>query len=632
LAEEKNKRLIAYIGSDENYWKTIRGRIQQSYSHMNFEFVSYFPEKASLTQRLFVKILKEMPRIIYIDYSVRINEHISLTNLINRDNILKNIAVCGLVDNKSNIKDCLAAGADFLHVKCGEYYDVVYDPFYYAFPKEVKNKVFAKANCKKDVLITDDFRVGYITPTHLHIETNLELEEGSSIILKTQLPEKNVPSRKFFVEKVSKSNLYYDYANSVDLAINFVDEPSFDEVEFTNALSELDPKEKVRMLKEAKQKKQQDDAEYESKLKFSKKKHREWVFDNLGISTPKSTKILIVDRQMSIFNESSIKNLDEYPYVVRCQTVLDEKLSDIDRVMPNIVVIQCFSDLQPDGESEQDDEIFATAWKTYIKYAGTETDGNYQIDSSEHVAEISAIIDVIKNSEHEEMERIEKVIKKIKTIESYHPFIILFNCPFINSKALQETYLYPMIAVYKEPIIFESVLNLAKTLETKQKKKQEAKINAKIMQLRQKDPRKYGRLTPGDFEDKKFFIKKSDKLSYVSYGKTIRLESITESEAIISTEEKLELRSYLLNFPVDLSIKLVPTKEGRKFFEEKGRRYYKALIHSIGENDKKHIRRYVNEVFGAPMKEQEAQELEDFKQKQLEALENTVGGSDDIER
>ena len=66
---------------------------------------------------------------------------------------------------------------------------------------------------------------------------------------------------------------------------------------------------------------------------------------------------------------------------------------------------------------------------------------------------------------------------------------------------------------------------------------------------------------------------------------------------------------YRLDKPIAFSVTLVPFGDGKNFESSGGKlKRYKGLIHSVGEDEKKELRRFVNEIFGAPKKEKEVKE------------------------
>jgi len=74
------------------------------------------------------------------------------------------------------------------------------------------------------------------------------------------------------------------------------------------------------------------------------------------------------------------------------------------------------------------------------------------------------------------------------------------------------------------------------------------------------------------------------------------------------------MKTYRLDFPLDLSIHLVPVEDGKDFLDEKGIKTYRGVIHSISENDKMILRQQVNEIFFEPLKEQRQKEADEFKE------------------
>lgn len=174
--------------------------------------------------------------------------------------------------------------------------------------------------------------------------------------------------------------------------------------------------------------------------------------------------------------------------------------------------------------------------------------------------------------------------------------------------------MYPMIVTYGDSLNMDVVVNLADIYEKRQDEKLSELIKNKITQLKKSDPRKYGRLNESDFREKKYFIKKSNKLSYGSIKNKILLSLLTESEVRFKSEIELPMKTYRLEYPLPMSINLVPIEEGKNFLDDKGTKTYRGIIHSISENDKKTLRQVVNDILFSPLNEKRAKEQEEYKE------------------
>lgn len=595
---KKPERWLFYIGTDDAYWKTIFNQYLKLYPTFGFAQKVFKDKDPVKLQAITLTILEEIPAIVYLDFSTNREAMMGLAQILTRDAILKSIPIVGLVENKEHVKQCLSAGVDFIHVKCGEHHDIIYDPMALAFPKEVIKPQFAMAKFKKDIVLIDDFRVGYISPTSMHVEGNIKLEKDAIIELETSLPKNVVASKKFKVQSVVENNLYYDFKYAYDLEMMVLDEPSMTEDQFDDALGETDEAKKAKLAQQAKLARKQKMLDYEEQLKRAKKQLKSWVQDNVTMSSPKTTKVLLVDRQLRFLKEPDIKTLDSYPFSIRCQTMLSDTYREVLQIMPGIIAIQMFSHVEP-----ADEALFQEAVQTLLEKKD-------DIPAQGATPEEQAKIDLIKSlpgEEREELNSIGELIKFIKSVDNYTPFILIYNCPFQTTKALQESYQYPLIMLNKESLTLAGTLNITSIYEKKQTEKYNTKINSKIAELKKQDPQKYRALTLDSFNEVRYYVKKTSIQSYCSYQYPIVIVTITESELTFLADELLELKTYRINFPVEMSIHLVPI-DGKAYNDFEGKKQYRALIHSIDEGDKKLMRRYVNEIFLAPKMEKQAQD------------------------
>ena len=569
--DPKKKKTVLYIGKDSSYWGNIKTRYQTSYAALDFQF-EQFDHDLNEYQSIFLKVLEMIPGIIYIDLSEERDITFRLAQLLKRDMVTREIVLVGLVDKKEILRECISAGMNFIHVKCPEYHDVVFDPMKVAYPKSAKKPQFAKAILQRDSEIIDDFKIGYISPTGIHVEANCALEKGQVIEVESEIPHNIVPSKKFMVRERFESNLYYDYKYAYELDFKFVDEPSLDEGD------EDDVSDEVKDLKAKDQDIKTLMAEYETELAHVKKRVGKWVTQNTVGGEPKKTKILVIDPNMNILKASS-KPLDQYPYAIRISSILSEDLDEINRIRPSIVVYQLF-----EFKGEIDDTDMTEEEKEFYK-----------------------------QKESASLNTLGELIKMIHSIDKYNPFLVLFNCTKYTSKSFQDSFKYQLVLTNKESVNLDLVLEMADLYEQKQNAKTKQLIDNKIAVLKKENPAKYGRLKPADFQEKRYYVRKSSTISNASTKYPISITEISESEMIITSEYILGQANYRMEFPTALSISLIPDETGKLYTESKGLYTYNALVHAIGEHDKKKVRQFVNEIFFSDLNEQRRKEFEEFQ-------------------
>lgn len=603
----KTKKIF-YVGADTGYLETIKTRIIQSYPAEKFEFPVISPKDPRLYQRIFAHLVTNNPTIIYIDFSLNRDAQLKLAQLITRETTLKNIPVIGLVEEKEHVRDCLSSGVSITHVKCGEYHDVVYNPMLLAFPKSVAKPQFAKAKFSKQVELIDDFRVGYITKDSVHAEGNILLQPGDVITVHLDMPSSLLPSKDFVVKAVDDKNLYYDYKYSYELEYVYVNKPEIQESDQADLLGETDPKKKEKKQQEIQKRLKQQEAEYSDILSRTKKKIRDWVQDKSDGSAPKKTRIMIVDPGLTVMKLDKL--MDEYPYAIRFQTQMSHNYQELMRLRPNIIAYQFIRD-----------DLFEPFQDWLRPPKKNQPPAKEEPVKPELTLEEIELREKLTNEAAEEArQELIRLISFIKQLGDYNPFLIIFNCDKYTSNAFQESFKYPLVLTHKSSVDLGIITHMAQVLEKKQEDGYNQKLAEKIKSLKIKDPQKYRNLKPSDFEEVRFYIRKDSSLSHGSYHYPVTIETLTESELTFNTEAELDLTSFRLSFPLDLSIALVPTQDGKKFEVNGKLKIYKALIHSVDELDKKGIRRYVNEIFFNPLNQKKAEEARKFQEVQEKAL------------
>jgi hypothetical protein len=608
----KDERRVLYLGNDQGYFKTICDRYKTKFSGKKFAFTQLYENDKKKAQLEFLKILSLKPHWIYIDFSENVDCHIEILTFLRREITTKQIPVVGLLTGKENIKKYQNLGADFTMVKDGEFHDVVFHPFYKSFPGEPKMGEFARAKVEEAFFLINDMRIGYITNSIIHAEGSFALKEGDQLEIDIDLPVKNVPSRKFLVKSVRQEDLYYDYQYTYDLELVFVDPPNYEilEKEFIPAGLEPEPLKKIKA--EFEKRKEGIAQDYRSQLDSCKKLHSNWVEDNSSASHPKSTKILVLDRYFSLINEN-MKPINEHQFSIRLQSDLSGDANEIMRLKPQIIAI----------------EYMAKTFEERVASDKKEKSVNENENKKEIKADLKmpstltqpTEIDPIKEARDLTMGILKRVTTTVNSMKNYSPFIILFNCKEYNSQMLQDMFAYSNLINFPESVSVEMITKLSQVIERKHEAEQKRSIALKIEKLKKADPVRYKKVSENDFIEKRFYIHKFHPLSNAEIKIEAKLRSITESDIFFDVNQKLELKTYKSIFPMTMSVSLVPMEDRQEFQKDGSLMIYRALIHSVGENDKKKLRSYVNSIFFNELNQKRKAELDLFTAKNQAVIE-----------
>lgn len=577
---ENMKKSIIYIGDDQSYWNAIQERFYSHYENKEFNFVNIDDISDKKYQNIFIDIKAYNPDIIYFDMTYGHDFVYRITKLIHNEPSMAHISLVALNSTSKNIHLNHFLGVDFVHIKCGEYSDVVNNPFAVAYPKEAKKMEYAKAVFKKNTYLTAGVRVCNITPSMIHIETNMSLEKDKVVEVDIPALEKQYPSKRYIVKKVYDSNLVYGFLHGYDLEITFVDSPEVSKEQISSAT----PEEKKEIADKIN--------EFKAKLEVCKKRFRKWVVERTD--APKKSKVLAIDNSFEFFQNSNV-NLERYPHVFKVQSDLTTEMNEVKVFMPSVIVFN-FGDYSDNDEEE-------------ILLEDTE-DRN-----KERLAETT--------------DKLKRLIKQIKQIQDYTPYLLIFGCGHYSSKSFQDGFQYKSVIVDNGPLNFLSVVEIIKAFEDKVNKKQEAVLKDRIMKLKAKDPVKYKRIDVNDLKERRFYVGEVNEYSYGYYSFPIQLLSMTESDLTFVTKQHLGIVPYRLNFPIDMCATVAPI-DGKMFIASKELKLYKALIHSIGEERKKNIRKFVNAIFFSDLNEKRKKEMEEYELKKKEVL-NQKSGIDDNE-
>ncbi|MDD0853184.1 hypothetical protein HBN50_08750 [Halobacteriovorax sp. GB3] len=561
---DNNKKYFAYCGFDKGFWGEIQYRLQTSFAQFDNVFLDAYSQSPEDHQKIFLKLIDFDAHIYYIDFSTNPETQSKIVTMIKRLNRMENRCVVALLDSVDKIPLAWASGADFYFVKGKEKYNLIHHPLDYTFPGVVSRPNFAVARLDKEFFIEEDLKVGYFGPDYIHLECNNKFEQGELVSLKLDFKSNMIPSQKYKIKNINKSNLYYDFEYAYDLDFIFLDPPEMDPEALEKCKALDDVMERDRAITALEEELEVRQKEYPNELAFVKKKYSSWLKDSTLSSSPKKTKVLIID-QMFEFMRKEAQPLDNYPYTIRCLDFISEDATEIDRMMPNIIAFN-FNVLGETAEDSNDGQI----------------------------------------------EKLETIIRKVKELKELNPFVIVFNCNTFSSKALQDSFRYPLLMANNSEIDLDVIVKMAKMYEMKKEEKQTKAIEKKILELRKKDPKKYGRLKPSDLEEERFYVKKTSPLSIATISHAISFRTINEATLTFYSDKELNLQSYRLNEPMKFYLKIVPI-DGKPFQREAGRFLYRALIHGVNAERIEEVRRFINATFLSKDTEMEEKDIANFK-------------------
>lgn len=194
------------------------------------------------------------------------------------------------------------------------------------------------------------------------------------------------------------------------------------------------------------------------------------------------------------------------------------------------------------------------------------------------------------------------LIKTAKEVcGNQQPIIVCFNSGEYDSAYMQKVFNYPNILAVKEEMTVDLAMKMAEMLKEK--------ISPSLP-----TPQK------GDI-----YIDKNADLSYAEIESDITLLGISENDIYFNSQDPLEIGSTIrVSLPVPMYATVVQTPEWTNISSQ-----YYAIIHGIGEEEKKGLRRFINSIFFRSLdleKANSAAEVEKIKQdylkKQQEDLEN----------
>jgi hypothetical protein len=185
---------------------------------------------------------------------------------------------------------------------------------------------------------------------------------------------------------------------------------------------------------------------------------------------------------------------------------------------------------------------------------------------------------------NEQLVKLAQVIKA--KFEDYNPFIVVFNCK-VDSQYLQSGMEYQHVMATSQEFSLPILLRMAEIFE-----------------------KKMGSLVGGAmFDDRdKVYLKKTSPSSICEILIPIKVIKLSETDMVFESETPIPDGMNLhLTQPVNMYINVQPSKGQGKVPE------YIGLIHCLGEEDKKDLRRFVNSIFFREHDAKVLAETEEFK-------------------
>ncbi len=311
-----------------------------------------------------------------------------------------------------------------------------------------KEEAFFQTKASLEVDLCFPHLLSAMNDKEIIFESNFEITGQQKIQFDSNFFHR-YPSLAFNVTKKSQEGIYYPYNFQYYLTYDYLD---FVPEELKE--EEEDPK-KVKKAKKDDKKKENDaikiealrikNEENQKKYLEDKKRCFEWIDEYFLVnktkkSFPKMTKVLIIDRSMSVLSLSK-KNLDEYLFNLRARPFITDGPDTIKRYSPAIIVF-----VFQEEEEIEEDKI-----------------------------------------------QIEELLKSLSTFEAKkQPILIFFNSPF-DSESLKTRLSYPKILADRGACDFDKImkysnsvnLHLEKTLKEISyiifsKKSDEAQLSLKL--------------------------------------------------------------------------------------------------------------------------------------------------------
>jgi hypothetical protein len=394
---------VLYLGDDSAYFKVLAAEFKRLYPAIKLE--SWNENTPERIQGLIPRVLLFKPELVFVDYSKHTDDYIHLVRQLARCNTKTPFGLVGLHDYLAppeQIKESILCGVNINHIKSAETFDAVFDAVAMLDPGKAKEHGFATGELAQEVTASHLCKLGYISRHQLHFETNLALSVGEELRLNHNwVQKKMIPSNLVKVKNTSQSLIFYNFQCAVDVGFSWVEPIVKTEGDAPDRIKELE-------------------AEHQHAVVKAQKALETWLNDNIDRSQRKHVRVLVVDRELTFFQNR--ERTDKYGYAIRCQPFLNNPAVELDGQRPQVIAFAM--DVPREGKPQPEAPL-------------------------NDMAALQNIVKVAKS-----------------TLSQEQPFIIAFNCT-ASSKELQTSMGYEHILAYSGEIGPEVLLKMAAVFDKK---------------------------------------------------------------------------------------------------------------------------------------------------------------------
>lgn len=373
---------IKFIGDDLSFYDEVKVKYEKVHDGGSFDF-SYCSIKGEpKVLDVFKSLYLEKIDIIFLDFEKDKNFAVKLSKLINSNAELRKKSFCalhGYKDRSESIDLALLEQIRINHIKGIEIHDIIYDTMSFVDVDKAKSMPFASGEKIEDIEMYYKVWITQLKDSHLHVETNVKLNENTIIELDHHPLDHLAKSTRFLVTNYSDENLFYNTRFNYDLQFTYINDSFFKSSEqyWLDYLSYGENKDSY-------EKETGEDFEQmkrlvktrEIKSKHLKSELKEWLETNKNENI-KKIKVMVFDDELNLIEE--LEKIDDY--IVRYETGLIYDYYHVRRFNPHIILFN-ITDKHP---VHQIQDVLDVLKKSNIKPVVIATNTDHQFDYEKYV-------------------------------------------------------------------------------------------------------------------------------------------------------------------------------------------------------------------------------------------------------
>lgn len=550
---------VLYLGREDKFFQKLKNSLKEEID-INIEHINPHPTVVNILKN----IKDSSPDLVILenDQFQHLNQRI-LSGVRNTSKFKTKIFISLCEEDKINQPSKHFALNDMIYfIKGIETSDVENCIKSLLYPEQAQVKNTAKVSIHDKIILNQVIRVVHIARDHAHVETNIDVTNGSTLSMNFPYQKELFKSNKHKLTEKSCIGITSHFKFNYHLEYQYLTIPFRHE-----------DKNKIII-----------DIDYDLKEKPITTK----LYSILEEQTKKPKKIILaqdkIEKPYETFNKE--KDLLTDTAILSLKTLflnwLIEKSVGLPLQTDNITIYDPNQTL-----SKIDSLLFKDAFTTIIER-------DYIVKPHEEILRDRSSLIVICYSSENSLEKISQLINSTTQHKDYFPFFLIFNYSELSNEILRDKMAYHFIVATKIGIEETTIQKMIQVFRKKRTEKENNRTKVLMNNLRKKDM-DFNNVEETTLHDYRIFKDIDDRESLFFYPFEVEIVWISEFELVFKSNHKLNSGD-IVSTSNSFKMQLLVVDHIKDSKESMIKNSYRGIIHFIDEANRSKLRRFLNEV------------------------------------